>query len=274
MEREVTKGQVVAIAFIILMIILVAFLCFSFTKKKEVTEKVLNTDIKANDLKIVLNGNYVEYVNVNDNYEDLGASIIYKGEDLSDDLIVTYYSDGKQVYDIDTSLLNSYVIKYEIKLDGKVISASRVIIVSDNKGPSISVPEKKIITSQEALVFDVNEGVTVSDNSGEATVSCDNSLSILPGNYVITCKASDNLGNESIRKRLINVVSGISFKYDGKLHIKFPIKDNYEYKYSLDDGKTFNSASSNEIVDIKHGNVIAIIYENGNYVMSNTYYVR
>ena len=274
MEKEVTIGQVVAVAFIIFIILLVVFLCFRFTKKEEVTEKVLNTDVKASDLKIVLNGNYVEYINVNDEYRDLGASFIYKDEDLSDDLIVTYYSDGKQVSDIDTSLLSNYVIKYEIMVNGKVISASRVVIISDNKGPSISVPEKITITSNEALTFDVNDGVTVSDNSGDATVSCDNSLSILPGNYVITCKAKDGLGNESIRKRLINVIGGISFKYDKKLYIKFPTKDTYEYKYSLDNGRTFNKASSNEIIDIKQGNVIATIYENGNYVMSNTYYVR
>ena len=124
--------------------------------------------------------------------------------------------------------------------------------------------------------FDVECVVLVTDNSGSASFECENTLSMMPGNYVIECKARDGVGNETIRKRLIKVNKGIEFNYDGKLTIIYPTDSNknYTYKYSLDGGQTWQDASAKEVLNVKDGNVIAIVLDNNSYKMSSTYYIE
>ena len=44
--------------------------------------------------------------------------------------------------------------------------------------------------------------------------------------------------------------------------------------YSLDNGDTWLEANSLETLDIKKGNVIALVLEDGEYKMSSTYYIK
>ena len=218
--------------------------------------------------KVIINGNYITYVNVSDDYEEDSAKAYIDGK-ITDDVLITYYDGDERVFSIDTSSPNDYVVKYTFK----GITATRVVIVCDRESPKFKNIDTLVLTDVEAANYDVNEGVEATDNSGHVTVSCDNSLGTLPFNYPIICKASDPYGNSSVKKRLIKVIKGIKFDYTDKLKITFPTGNNYVYKYSLDGGQSFIQCGRIINVDAYAGSIIAAVYLNDNLVMSNTYLI-
>ena len=86
-------------------------------------------------------------------------------------------------------------------------------MVTDGKAPHLTVPDTVTITSDEAVNYDVENEVMVTDNSGEASFECKNTLSSVPGDYVISCMAKDSNGNKTTRNRLIRVINGIEFDF-------------------------------------------------------------
>ncbi len=258
---RLSRGQVVG-----LVAIAVIFAVTSFIFDAIISHKTQKIDYITYDKEIpstLLNGNYLEYINLGDPYQE-------KGLDTKDDYITAYYINDTEVPQIDTSNFGTYQIKYYVNDD--VIT--RTIKIIDKKSPSISVPDKQTITSAEAASFDLNEGVSATDNSGKVDITFKNTLSTIPGDYVITYEAKDSSNNKTKRKRLIKVISGIEFNYNNnELTINFPAnKENtYTYKYSLDGGNTFIDAEKQTKIIPNTNNIIASVYENGNYVMSNSY---
>lgn len=273
-NRKAKLVGLITIIIICLIILFVISRIFSYVSKPK--EIVQNTDVKEDNFNLNINGDYLIYVRVNEKYNEEGAKAYLDKQNISDDIIVSYYKNDSQVSSIDTSAVGTYTVKYEITNDGVYKDKTRVVIVTDDKAPNLSVPDAVTITTDEVASYDVESGVRVSDNSGEASFSCDNILLPVPDDYIVTCTARDKNGNKTIRKRLIKVVSGIEFKYDNGLTIEYPSdnKKNYTYKYSLDNGKTWLDASIEQKVDIKSGNVIALVLEDNNYKMSSTYYIK
>lgn len=196
--------KVIHLIIIFILIVLTTFAFNSLTKyinyKKnyEPFEKIEKTNSK-----IILNGNYLTYLNIGDRYEELNASAYDEsGNDISDKAMITYYNNGEQVFSIDTRFVDEYIVKYKVNN----MIASRVVIISDMEAPKFEPIETKTITREEAATYNVNDDVKATDNSGKVKIECDNSLSTLPGNYTINCKASDPYGNISTKKRLIKVV--------------------------------------------------------------------
>ena len=169
-------------------------------------ENVTET-IDSNSPMLVLNGNYIEYVEVNSEYQEKGA---YAYSDTGDRLNVsnpTIKQNNNVVSQINTSTLGTYNVIYEVTHNGKTTSATRTVIVRDTEAPTIIFPKDTMIHTSEVAGFDPLNGVSATDNyTNNVTVSANNSsLANLPGNYLITYTATDSSGNTTTERRVINV---------------------------------------------------------------------
>lgn len=269
-----TKAQfvgLITLIFIGLIILFIGNKVFNYLNRPEAKEIVQNENVQSDGFTLTINGNFVTYVGINEEYEEEGAKAYFNGKDISSDVAISYYYDDKQISSIDTKKVGSYTVKYEVTNNQKLKEVTRVVIIADNNKPRLVVPDTVTITTDEVFNYDVSEGVLATDNSGSVSFRCDNTLTNKASNYIIKCVAKDERGNETRKNRLIKVVSGIEFEDGDDLTIKFPEGENYTYKYSLDDGKTWNDASKEEVLNIS-GNVIALVLDDGVYKMSSTYY--
>lgn len=269
-----TKAQfvgLITLIFIGLIILFIGNKVLSYLNRPEAKEIVQNENVQSDGFTLTINGNFVTYVGINEEYEEEGAKAYFNGKDISSDVAISYYYDDKQISSIDTKKVGSYTVKYEVTNNQKLKEVTRVVIVADNNKPRLVVPDTVTITTDEVFNYDVSEGVLATDNSGSVSFRCDNILTNKASNYIIKCVAKDERGNEIRKNRLIKVVSGIEFEDGDDLTIKFPEGENYTYKYSLDDGKTWNDASKEEVLNVS-GNVIALVLDDGVYKMSSTYY--
>lgn len=271
------KARIVGIITIVIIILICLFVINKtvnyINRPKEIVQ---NTNVKNDGFTLNINGDYIIYTNLNEKYEEEGATAYIDGKNISDEIVVSYYQNDSQVTNINTASSGTYTVKYEVSSGGINKSVTRVVIVTDGKAPSLSVPDTVTITSDEVASYDVESGVVATDNSGKVSFECQNTLSMIPDDYVIKCSAIDSRGNVTTRNRLIKVVSGIKFDYNDELTITYPIdkEKNYTYMYSLDNGKTWKEAKNKEVLSNVSGNVIALVLENGNYKMSSTYYIK
>ena len=267
MKKGYTTIHLIMMIVLVFIIVFIFIFAFKFSKNKDSKEEF---ELVEKSSGIIINGDYLTYVNIGDRYTDAGASIYNKdGRIISNKMITTYYDGDEQVFSIDTRYVNNYVVKYQ----ANGMTATRVVVICDRKAPKFEQMKTKILTDLEAATYDVSEGVVATDNSGKVDVNCENSLAILPGNYSIVCRASDPYGNVSTMKRLIKVKKGIEFNYDGNLRIKFPSGSGYVYKYSLDGGNSFVNCANEEMISVNGGSVIAAIYLDNELIMSNTYLI-
>lgn len=271
-----TRAQLVGLITLIAIGLIILFAgskIVNYMNRPEAKEVVQNENVKKDNFNLVINGDFVYYIGINEEYKEEGAKATIDGKNISDKIAISYYNGGNQVSSIDTSEVSSYIVKYEVSYQKKLKEVTRVVIVTDNQKPHLIVPDTVVITSDEVANYDTTDGVVATDNSGEVSFDCDNTLSTKVGNYVIVCTARDARGNVTTRNRLIKVTGGIEFKDDGNLVIEYPSGDGYSYKYSLDGGVTWRDASIKESLDVS-GNVIALVLENGKYKMSSTYYKK
>ena len=252
--------------------ILFVFLIFAFCLNVSAKEKeYINIDSKEG---VIVIGDLIERVNLYSDYIEKGASFYDEsGNDLSSSININYFNHDRQVSKIDTRFNDNYLVTYRIKYNGKEYKASRIVIISDTEAPVFNDFKTIAITDLEAATYDVKDDVVATDNSSKVKISCDNSLGMLPGSYSILCRAFDESGNVTTKRRLIKVIKGISFDYGDRLTIDFPKGDNYIYKYSLD-GEVFTECSSHAVVDVSSGSVIAAVYLNDDLVISNTYFIN
>ena len=272
-NNGLTIPQIVALVFIIFISFIIGLIVWNFIPEEEISYiEYENTDKP----EIVLNGSYTEYVQMNTTYEDKGViATSQSGKNISNYVIKTIYENNRVVTSLDTSEFNTYKINYTVTdPDDNTLTTtvSRVVIVIDSTSPEVSLPETQTITSAEVLTYDLEEGVIVTDNSGEVTYTYDNTLMPLSGDYIITYIASDSSGNKTTRKRLIKVTDGIEIsEEDNQIIIDYPSSSDhvYTYKYSLDGGSTWIDTTKH--TELSLNDVIAAVYENDNYVMSISY---
>ena len=158
---------------------------------------------------IVLNGSYLTYVEINDEYEEQGAyAYSYLGENITYSIGREIIKDNIQKAMVDTTEKGTYKIYYIIvdPNNGYRNLAIRTVIVRDTTPPDILFDESTTILTQNASSFNPMTGVSAVDNSGEhITVTYEGHVDSQPGNYIITYTASDSSGNIKISKRLVEV---------------------------------------------------------------------
>lgn len=271
-EKGITIYQVIALIFVVFICLISFFVIKNFTSKDDTAYVKYE---KSSNPNILLLGSYVEYVSMNGKYEEKGVVAYSKsGKNISNYVTTKIYTDDHIVVDIDTSKFKTYKITYTaVDPDDSSLSStvSRILIVTDTTAPKISLPKTQIITSNDVLSYDLREGVIVSDNSGNVTVTNDNPLKNKPGKYIVTYKAKDSYGNTTIRKRLIKVIKGIEiYEKNNKIIIDVP-DDEYTYKYSLDGGNIWINCTN--ITEIDLNNVIVAKFMNEEYISSVNYNV-
>ena len=174
----------------------------------EVTENIDN-----NSPIIVLNGNYVEYINVNSNETEINNNLIQNGakaysstgEELTN--ITTQIKIGEtEKTSIKTDTLETYEITYTVTDKGITTSSTRTVIIRDTESPQITLPKETTISANQVNGYDLSEGVIVTDNYDyNPTLTINSGLSDIPGKYVVTYTATDSSGNQTTERRVIIV---------------------------------------------------------------------
>ena len=62
-----------------------------------------------------------------------------------------------------------------------------------------------VVSINEVANFDLEAGVSVTDEDKNVNLTYDNTLKAEVGSYIITYEATDSSGNKATRKRLIKV---------------------------------------------------------------------
>ena len=155
------KARLVGLITVVLSALVIIFVLNSLisyaTRPKE---KVQNTNVLDDGFDLNINGNYLTYVEVNFEYKE-----------------ESYYKDGSQVSKIETDEPATYIVNYEVADGSKHKLKTRVVIVSDSKRPNLVIPDTVIITSDEAVSYDPENGVVATDNSGKVSFKCENTFS-------------------------------------------------------------------------------------------------
>lgn len=170
-------------------------------------------NVDTNSPILILNGNYIEYVEVNSEYIDKGA-IAYSstGETLNVSTPTIKLND-EITSQIDTSDLNTYNIIYEVTDTSRLTtSATRTVIIRDTIPPTITIPTDTTLYTDEVSSFDAEDGIIITDNfDNNPLLTIDNTVANIPGNYVVTYTATDSSGNSKTERRVINVVENLTY---------------------------------------------------------------
>ena len=169
-----------------------------------------STENNENAPVIRLNGNYVEYVEINTEYVEKGGTAYSNtGSPLTLNSPQIKLNDN-EVDEIVTSQLGTYKLIYSATDDnnGLTTTSIRTVVVRDTIPPVIYFPEDNIVKVSELNGSYVGKGVYAIDNSNIGiNVTIVSSLSNVPGKHVILYTAKDSSGNTTNAKRVITVVN-------------------------------------------------------------------
>jgi len=169
-----------------------------------------STENNENAPVIRLNGNYVEYVEINTEYVEKGGTAYSNtGSPLTLNSPQIKLNDN-EVDEIVTSQLGTYKLIYSATDDnnGLTTTSIRTVVVRDTIPPVIYFPEDNIVKVSELNGAYVKKGVYAIDNSNIGiNVTIVSSLSNVPGKHVILYTAKDSSGNTTNAKRVITVVN-------------------------------------------------------------------
>lgn len=119
------------VGFITILLIL-SFLIFITIKIMNKTKEKQTDYLKYKEetIKMTLNGDYLEYLPLNEKYKEEGVNASYNKTDLSDKIIISYYKNKEQVSYIDTSMIGSYLVKYTALTNNASKSIYKTVIVT------------------------------------------------------------------------------------------------------------------------------------------------
>ena len=153
---------------------------------------------------ISLNGNVLEYVEVDSTgvitYDDPGVIV----KDSSGNIISTVSQSTTPTFDI--TKRGIYLRKYVATSNGYTNVAYRTIIVRDTTAPDLVIPDNIDLTASQLINFDVMEGVSVTDNSGETINVTTSGFDTTPSDKIVEYTACDSRNNCVTKRRLIKIV--------------------------------------------------------------------
>lgn len=174
---------------------------YTFTIKDVITD----TTYDENSPILILNGDIIEYVEINSEYVDNGVTATSaQGIPLSN-ITTTYIENNKEVSRIKTAELKTYTINYSVTDNGKTSIITRTVIIRDTIAPILNVPTHTTISQSEVEYYDLLTDVTVTDNSKENINIEVSSFDKKIGDNTITYKACDSSNNCTTVNRIITV---------------------------------------------------------------------
>lgn len=162
-------------------------------------------DLNTEAPMVILNGNHIEYTELNTPYEELGYQAITRTGKKEDEVKIEIRENEKPVSKIDTSKLATYHVTYHISYAKETSDITRIVIVRDTEKPKIKM-ERLFIKTDEVKNLDLLKGVEITDNSKkDLKIKIIGGLSTIPGRYVLTYQAIDASGNICEKKRIVRV---------------------------------------------------------------------
>ena len=134
MEYGNPRAKVVGFITILLIIFLLIFIAFKIVDKnqKQKAIEIKTVTYQEKSINIDVNGDYLEYLKKGKPYVEKGVKAISKdGKNLSNDVIVSYYKNNRQVASVNTNSSGSYLVKYTVlnPETNKVLYAYKTIII-------------------------------------------------------------------------------------------------------------------------------------------------
>ena len=156
---------------------------------------------------IILNGNTVTYVNINESYIEPGYTALSSDNtDITNYITTAIKFNNESVATINTTAFGVYYIDYTVNdNNGHSATITRTVIINDKKPPTLIIPSNTTIT-ELTKTFNLTEGASCQDNSEQCTITTTGTLNLgKPGKYIITYTASDSSGNTYSKKRVITI---------------------------------------------------------------------
>lgn len=167
----------------------------------------IDSEINSNSPSIVLNGHYVEYVEINSKYEEKNAVAKDKDGNILSNIQIMYQLNGVEVSKIDVIDYNTYTAIYSVTDNGYTSKTTRTIIIRDTTPPEITIPSSTELTVNQLNNFNLLEDVSVVDNSGEDITIQTSGFDRLPIDKIVEYKACDSHGNCTVKRRLIKIIN-------------------------------------------------------------------
>ena len=182
----------------------------------------VSEEVNTNSPILALNGEYIEYVEVNEPYTEKGAVAKANDGTTISNISIQIKQNNVEKSSINTTQLGTYDVIYSASdSNGLMTTATRTVIVRDTIPPVITFPKETTIHVSDVLTFDTLQDVRVSDNySTNPTVQVSSSIAKAPGKYVITYLAYDSTHNETIERRVIKVEDDFSKFYQAVEYIE------------------------------------------------------
>lgn len=166
----------------------------------------IDSEVNKNSPIIILNGNFIEYVEINGTYEEKGALAKDKDGNIIQDIQISYQLNGVEIPSIDTKSFNTYTAIYSATSNGYTSRITRTIVVRDTTAPDLIVPGTIELLKEELASFDLLEGVSATDNSGEDIKIETRGFDRLPTDKIIEYTACDSHNNCVTKRRLVKIV--------------------------------------------------------------------
>jgi len=173
--------------------------------KYTIRDIISNTEYNENSPILVLNGEPVETIEINESYIENGVVAKDSSGNLLNNVIITYYDNGKEIANINTSELKTYTVEYSVTDNGLTTIITRTVIINDTIAPVVNLPEKVTITSSEAEDYDLMNGVIITDNSNKEPSIQITGYDTTVGEKIVSYKACDVSNNCTTKNRIIIV---------------------------------------------------------------------
>ena len=207
----------------------------------------IDSEVNKNSPIIILNGNFIEYVEINGTYEEKGALAKDKDGNIIQDIQISYQLNGVEIPSIDTKSFNTYTAIYSATSNGYTSRITRTIVVRDTTAPDLVVPGTIELLQEELASFDLLEGVSATDNSGEDIKIETRGFDRLPTDKIVEYTACDSHNNCVTKRRLVKVV-------EEEVEEDLTYKDN-------------SGANSPELLN----NMIPVYYDGSNWIYADLY---
>ena len=178
---------------------------YTFTVDAESGSNVTD-EVDENSPIIILNGSHIEFIEINSTYNEQGAKAKDKSGNVLNDINITYQENGTEIAHVDTSKFTTYTAIYSVTNDGYTSHVTRTIIVRDTTAPDLVIPDNIDLTASQLSSFDVMEGVSVTDNSGETINVTTSGFDTTPSDKIVEYTACDSRNNCVTKRRLIKIV--------------------------------------------------------------------